>query len=325
LGEREQVILDQMRHAAQQGAELIRRMMAFARKQDLSPISVDPTSLCSSVTSLIAPTLGGTVSVDCDKPQTERYLFVDRSQLELALVNLILNARDAMPKGGTVRVSIDEIEDEHGAIFVRIRVRDEGEGIAPELVDRITEPFFTTKEAGKGTGLGLSMVMGFVQQSGGRFTVESELGRGSTIELLLPSTLQQPTEAVGETRDEGILPESWSVLLVDDDEAVRTVLSEQLRDLGVDVDTAASGQQAIEHMRHSKRDYDLLMTDFAMPGLNGVETIRSAREQWPDIRAILMTGYADDAAIGEMDHVAVLRKPIDPTELRRSLSAQSST
>ena len=324
LGDREQLIIDQMRHAAQQGAELIRRMMAFARKQDLTPISVDPTNLCTSVTSFIAPTLGGTVTVDCEPPQTERYLFVDRTQLELALVNLILNARDAMPKGGTVRVSIDDIEDEHGAIFIRIRVRDEGEGIAPELVDRITEPFFTTKEAGKGTGLGLSMVMGFVQQSGGRFSVESALGQGSTIELLLPSTLQQPTEATGEPSDEGTLPESWSVLLVDDDEAVRTVVSEQLRDLGVEVETAASGQQAIEHMRRSERDYDLLMTDFAMPGLNGVETIRSARKHCPEIRAILMTGYADDAAIGEMDHVAILRKPIDPTELRKSLSSRAT-
>jgi CheY-like chemotaxis protein/anti-sigma regulatory factor (Ser/Thr protein kinase) len=294
-------------------------MMAFARKQDLTPTSVDPTLLCDTVAKLIEPTLGGTVKVDCSPPETERYLFVDKSQLELALVNLILNARDAMPRGGTVGVTIDELEDEHQALFIRIRVSDQGEGIPAELVDRITEPFFTTKDAGKGTGLGLSMVMGFVQQSGGRFRVDSELGQGTTIELLLPSTTQPPAEVVADNEQDDATPESCSVLLVDDDDAVRTVLCEQLRDLGMEVETAASGQQAIEHMKKSKRGFDLLLTDFAMPGLNGIETIRSAREEWPDLRVILMTGYADDAAIGEMDQVAILRKPINPAELRKSL------
>jgi PAS domain S-box-containing protein len=319
MGERDRMIIDQMQHAAEQGAELVRRMMAFARKQDLTPTSVDPTLLCDSVAALIEPTLGGTVTVDCSSPKTERYLFVDKSQLELALVNLILNARDAMPKGGKVCVSIDEVEDEHKALFIRIRVRDDGEGIAPELVDRITEPFFTTKVAGKGTGLGLSMVMGFVQQSGGRFNVESELGQGTTIEMLLPSTIQPPVEAASVEEDDEVPTESCSILLVDDDEAVRTVLCEQLRDLGMEVETAASGQQAIEQMRRNKRGYDLLLTDFAMPGLNGIETIRSARKERPEIRAILMTGYADDAALGEMDQVAILRKPINPAELRKSI------
>ena len=319
LPEREKLIIDQMQHAAQQGAELVRRMMAFARKQDLTPTSVDPTALCDTVNKLIEPTLGGTVTVDCFPPETERYLFVDKSQLELALVNLILNARDAMPNGGTVGVSIDEVEDEHQAMFIRIRVSDEGEGIAPELVDRITEPFFTTKDAGKGTGLGLSMVMGFVQQSGGRFQVDSELGRGTIIELLLPSTMQPPVEIAEQEANDETAPEACSVLLVDDDDAVRTVLSEQLRELGMEVETAASGQQAIEYMKNSKRGFDLLLTDFAMPGLNGIETIRSARKERPEIRAILMTGYAEDAGIAKLDKVAILRKPIDPAELRRSL------
>jgi PAS domain S-box-containing protein len=317
LGERDKLIVDQMHHAAQQGAELVRRMMAFARKQELTPASVDPQSLCHSVTALIAPTLGGTVKVECAPPATDKYLFVDRSQLELALVNLILNARDAMPKGGSVAISIDETEDD----FIRIRVRDEGGGIPAELVDRITEPFFTTKEAGKGTGLGLSMVMGFVEQSGGRFSVESKLRRGTTIELLLPSTSQPPARQMDDQPAADVPVEGRSILLVDDDDAVRTVLSEQLRDLGMEVETASSGRQAIKQLRRNGRAYDLLLTDYAMPGLNGIETIRSVREVRPEIRAILMTGYADDAALDELDEVAVLRKPIDPAALRRSLAS----
>ena len=322
MEERDKIIIDQMHHAAQQGAELVRRMMAFARKQELTPTSVDPQSLCKSVTSLIAPTLGGTVKVECASPATDRFLFADKSQLELALVNLILNARDAMPKGGKVTVSVDELEDEHKVIFIRILVRDEGEGIAPALIDRITEPFFTTKEAGKGTGLGLSMVMGFVQQSGGRFKVESELDRGTTIELLLPSTLQPPAKPLKEQFGQHRPVESRSILLVDDDDAVRTVLCEQLRDLGMEVETASSGHQAIQQVQQSNGGFDLLLTDYAMPGLNGIETIRSVRKMRPDIQAILMTGYADDAAIDQLDHVAVLRKPIDPAALRNSLVAQ---
>jgi PAS domain S-box-containing protein len=323
LEERDRQIIDQMHHAAQQGAELVRRMMAFARKQELTPASVSPESLCSSVTALIAPAMGGTVKVECAPPKTDRFLFVDKSQLELALVNLILNARDAMPKGGKVTVSIDEVEDEHSANFIRILVQDDGEGIAPELINRITEPFFTTKEAGKGTGLGLSMVMGFVQQSGGRFNVESELGRGTTIELLLPSTLQPPAKEADGLPSQHVPVISQSILLVDDDEAVRTVLCEQLRDLGMVVETASSGKQAVQRMRKSGRAFDLLLTDYAMPGLNGIETIRSVRQVRPEIRAILMTGYAEDAAIEELG-VAILRKPIDPAALRKSLSFQAS-
>ena len=270
---------------------------------------------------LIAPTLGGTVTVDWNCPETSSYLFADKSQLELALVNLILNARDAMPNGGTVQVTIDEVRNDQSEPFLRIRVSDHGQGIAPELVDRITEPFFTTKEAGKGTGLGLSMVMGFVQQSGGCFNVETGLGQGTTIELLLPSTAQPPSD-IGVRSDESEFSgEGRSILLVDDDDAVRTVLGEQLRDLGMEVATATSGHEAINLLQNSDRDYDLLMTDFAMPGLNGIETIRSIRKKFPEMRAILMTGYADNESIGELDKVVVIRKPIDMGELKKSLVA----
>ncbi|HEX2727888.1 MAG TPA: response regulator, partial [Beijerinckiaceae bacterium] len=226
LGDRDRLVLDQMRHAAEQGAELVRRMMAFARKQDLSPTSVDPRGLCESVAGLVAPTLGGRVKVEWDCPRSERYLFVDRSQLELALVNLIINARDAMPDGGMVRVSIGEQAcDNDGEPMVRIKVVDEGLGIHGEIIDRVTEPFFTTKEVGKGTGLGLSMVAGFVEQSGGRFTVASDRS-GTSVEMLLPSTDERPRSVpAGELALRAA--NGLTVLLVDDDEAVRTVIAEQ--------------------------------------------------------------------------------------------------
>ncbi|HVF37675.1 MAG TPA: response regulator [Sphingomicrobium sp.] len=320
LGERDQLIVDQMRHAAEQGAELVRRMMAFARKQDLTPASVDSGVLCKSVAGLVESTLGGTVTIDWHCPKSTRYLYVDQSQLELALVNLILNARDAMPGGGEVGVAIDEVSD-GGESFVRIRVSDQGEGIPPELIDKITEPFFTTKEAGKGTGLGLSMVMGFVQQSGGRFHVDSEHGRGTTIELWLPSTSSAPApQRVTVDLHDGEV-DCYSVLLVDDDDAVRTVIGEQLRDLGMTVEAVASGDQAIGRLETDGADFDLLLTDFAMPGMNGIETINVARKQRPDLRVVLMTGYADDQAIaGVRGNVEVLRKPIKVADLKRALA-----
>ena len=327
LGERDKLIVDQMRHAAEQGAELVRRMMAFARKQDLAPTSVDPAQLCQSVAGLVAPTLGGTVTVDWACPDTKSCLFVDQSQMELALVNLILNARDAMPGGGTVEVRIEEIQQDEPLAqgethYLRICVSDHGQGIAPELVDRITEPFFTTKEAGKGTGLGLSMVVGFVQQSGGKLMIDSEQGKGTTVEVLLPST-PQPAAVKPAAKPRGT-PSTLgvkSVLLVDDDLAVRTVLGEQLRDLGVDVEAVGDGASAIDLLKANGADYDLLLSDFAMPGMNGVETILSALKERPQMRTVLLTGYADEDALAAIrESIPVLRKPVDMSELRRALA-----
>ena len=327
LEERDQLIVDQMRHAAEQGAELVRRMMAFARKQELTPTSVDPRSLCNSVAGLVEHALAGTIEVDWSCSDAVENLFVDRPQLELALVNLILNARDAMPGGGRIAITVDAIESSAGdqpdlpaGSYARIRVVDQGEGIPDEIVDRITEPFFTTKESGKGTGLGLSMVAGFVQQSGGKLSVISQPGAGTTVELILPSTRQAaPVEAAKSTER----PQAMStkaVLLVDDDVAVRTVLGEQLREMGFAVDEVGDGGSAIEKLK-GNGGYDVLLTDFAMPGMNGLDTIRSAISQRPSIHALLMTGYADEDAVAvARGTVPVIRKPIDLDELMRRIA-----
>jgi len=330
LSDREQMVVDHMRHAAEQGAELVRRMMAFARKQELSPSSVEPSSLCKAVAGLVEHTLGGTITIEWSCPEGSSNIFVDRSQLELALVNLILNARDAMPDGGRVEVRIEDIgpKDQPAELslgpgdYVRISVRDEGQGIRADLIDRITEPFFTTKEAGKGTGLGLSMVIGFVQQSGGKLQIGSEEGSGSTIEIYLPATTEKPTAATGSNEKAGKLDNLGvrSLLLVDDDDAVRTVLGEQLKEMMIDVVAVADGDSALALLGENGREFDLLLTDFAMPGKNGMETIRLAKECRPKMRSVLMTGYADEELQSAVrDSIPVLRKPINLDELRRAL------
>ena len=324
---RELTVVEQMRHAAEQGAKLVGRMMAFARKQDLTPASVDPVMLCQSVAGLVEHTLGGTVEIDWHCPHSSRNLCVAKSQLELALGNLRLNARDAMPKGGRVSVEIGDYVppkpakgvDPDKQRFLCIRVSDEGKGIPDHHLEKITEPFFTTKEAGKGTGLGLSMVLGFAQQSGGRLDIKSRVGHGSTIELILPAT-DRPVDANKPIPREPGTAKIRTVLLVDDDEAVRIVLCEQLRDLGMEVCAVADGAAAVTLLRDGGQ-FDLLLSDFAMPGLNGADTIQMAKELRPDVRTALMTGYADDESTAAIrDTIPILRKPIDPDELRRVLS-----
>jgi PAS domain S-box-containing protein len=312
IGEREQVVVDQMRHATEQGAELVRRMMAFARQQDLSPSSVDPASLCDSVAGLVNHTLGGTVVVDWQCPDRRLNLFVDRGQLELALMNLIINARDAMPKGGEIKVEIEPAEST--AVrqpALRIRISDQGVGIPQELIARVTEPFFTTKETGRGTGLGLSMVAGFVHQSGGELNIESAVGKGTVIDLILPATEAAATSVdTSRTADFSWLADK-KLLLIDDDDSVRVVLSEQFRDAGGVVDDYASGHDAIAAVKRDPGAYDYILSDFAMPGIDGLETLRTVRKLAPDARIALMTGYADEALLTGDHQIPLIRKPID--------------
>jgi signal transduction histidine kinase len=319
LGDREQKIVDHMRYAAESGAELVRRLMAFARKQELTPTSLDPARLRDTVAGLIEHAVGDRVTVDWRVPETGLQLFVDVAQLELALVNLLINARDAMPDGGTVRVAIEEAGADDGE-FLRIRVEDEGEGIPAELLDRVTEPFFTTKSAGKGTGLGLSMVAGFVQQSGGHFTIDSDPGRGTIIELLLPATRLEPAEdAAGEAEPAADIV-IGSVLVVDDDESVRLILSEQLRDLGLEVSVADDGQHALEVIARGPNRPEFVLTDFSMPGLDGVALLEALKSNWPCIKGAIMTGNPQESLASCDPAIAVIRKPIDPVELKRLLA-----
>jgi signal transduction histidine kinase len=329
FGERERTVLQHMRHAGEKGAALVKRMMAFARKQDLHPVIVAPEDLRRSVLGLVEHTLGGTFDIQWDHGCARHNFLVDEAQLELAVVNLIINARDAMPKGGKIQVRLEDVSAETAADryalekqpYLRLSVEDEGTGIPEHLLDRIVEPFFTTKEVGKGTGLGLSMVAGFAQQSGGKLELRSEVDVGTTVELILPATLQ-PRPAVKGNEDVRAhsAPRRRSVLLVDDDDAVREILGQQLAELNLEVFSAASGAHALEVLAVPDRKIDVLLTDFAMPGLNGIETISRARGLDPDIQTILMTGYADDRLLSHgQGAISVLRKPIDIEALVNAL------
>lgn len=323
---REQTVLQQMRHAAENGAELIRRMMAFARKQDLRPVSTGTGNLCQSVSGLLQHTLGGTFNIDWHCEGATRNFYVDEAQLELALVNLIINARDSMPSGGTIDVHVEDVPIEEATAqglkpgdYLCVKVTDRGVGIPGDMIDRIVEPFFTTKEVGKGTGLGLSMVAGFVQQSGGRLAIGSQPGLGTTIEMYLPATIDSVIEKE-ETNSQDVEKISRSILLVDDDDTVREILKEQLQDMNLDVVAVPDGISALEALEDPASHFDVLLTDFAMPGIDGSETIIRARRIRPEIRTLLMTGYADDSMISEkLGMTPILRKPIDPSVLQKAL------
>ncbi len=322
LGERERKIVEHMRYAAESGAELVRRLMAFARKQELSPSSLAPARLRDTVSGLIAHAMGDRVAVEWRLPETDLQLYVDGAQLELALVNLLINARDAMPDGGTVRVTIEEAAPPGGAKgdFLRIRVEDEGEGIPGELLERVTEPFFTTKSAGKGTGLGLSMVAGFVQQSGGEFAIESESGRGTRIAMVLPATHAEAAgDAAADTEHASDIA-IGSVLVVDDDESVRLILSEQLRDLGLVVSVAEDGRDALEQIERGPERPEFVLTDFSMPRLDGIGLLEAVRGKWPCIKGAIMTGNPQESLASCDPRISIIRKPIDPNELKRLLA-----
>lgn len=312
LGERDQVIIDQMRHAATQGTELVRRMMAFARQQDLSPGSVDPAMLCDSVAGLVHHALGPNLKLNWDCLKGGPNLFADRGQLELALMNLIINARDAMPGGGEISVAIESVKTAPvDKPMLCIRVKDTGTGIPDGILAKVTEPFFTTKNVGKGTGLGLSMVSGFAHQSGGELRIQSTLGTGTTIEMILPATEAAPSEDVGPEQPGLEWIQGKMLLLIDDDDAVRTVLTEQFRDAGGIVEDFASGNAALAAIEQTEQAYDFILSDFAMPGIDGLETLKRLRKLAPGAVTALMTGNADDARLLKDPGVPVFRKPLN--------------
>ncbi|MDE2403082.1 MAG: response regulator [Sphingomonadales bacterium] len=329
LDEPYQRVVEQIGEAAQKGADLVRRMMAFARKQDLKPVHIPVASLCESVSGLVEHALGGIVTLHWTCDIKGLAIHADRSLLELALVNLIINARDAMPAGGSVHLTVLEVPPtERSRLqldcgdYVQIEVRDEGTGMDAHLLERIVEPFFTTKAIGKGTGLGLSMVAGFVQQSGGRLEIDSKPGQGTTVRLTMCAS-ERSEEAEAQVAAPGYAPPLVvrSVLLVDDDPLVRNLLAEQLRHLGVSVTEADSGSSALARLQAPDFAVDLLLSDFAMPGLNGLQTAARARALRPDLACVLMTGHIHEMEADVEPDIRVLRKPVPIQELEQLIQA----
>jgi len=326
LGERERAILDQMREAAQQGVEFVRRLMAFARKQALTPTLVDANDLVRSVAGIAEHTMGKAIRIDWQLAATERRLYADPSQLSLALVNLLINARDAMAGGGTIVVAIDEPAQEDGTPEqLRIVVRDEGSGIPAEIVDKVTEPFFTTKPMGEGTGLGLSMVAGFVEQSGGTLRIESRPGEGTAIEIILPAALKSDAGA-GEVASELTETNGARVLLVDDEETVRLIVSEMLSDTGIAVETAGDGREAMARLREDGQAFDLILTDLAMPRMNGAQLLKAMRDEGISVPAAVMTGNPDATLLAQLPQsVPVLAKPLNMQAVRELVCSRGAS
>jgi CheY-like chemotaxis protein len=306
------------RHAAEQGAELVGRLLAFARRQKLQPGPIDLGRLSASVTELLAPTLGGLVRLEWQSQDGVWPVYADSAQLELALMNLIINARDAMPEGGTVVLASRNAEARAGNMlklapgdYVVLTVEDSGSGIAPVLLAQVTEPFFTTKEIGKGTGLGLSMVYGFVSQSGGGMRIDSTVGEGTMVELWLPRAADSPAAAPPAAAAERLATSRpLRILLVDDHDAVRETTEAILRDLGHQVETACDGPAMLRKLADAPSACDLIITDYAMPLMSGCEMLKQARGILPAVPAILISGYADDQALADAPAgVTILRKP----------------
>jgi PAS domain S-box-containing protein len=318
------------RRAAEQGAALVARLLAFARKQKLEPASIDLGAFSTAVTQLLEHTLGGLVMLEWhmdDEPLWHPY--ADAGQLELALVNLAINARDAMPEGGTIRVRCRNARGGHNGLadgeYVVLAVSDTGVGISPNDLERVTEPFFTTKAQGKGTGLGLSMVYGFARQSGGMVKIESRLGQGTTVEIWLPRAAELPQAAVEKPLVQAKASSAHSdgtqhILLIDDHDGVRLTTVTLLEELGYRVTALPDGVQAVELSDEELEAVDMLISDYAMPLMSGSEVIRKLRAKKSTLPAIIITGHAD-AISNVPESVRVLNKPFTLTQLQEAIAA----
>ena len=291
-------LIDGAMQGAERGATLTKRMLAFARRQELRPETLDVATLFGSMEEMLRRTLGPSIDITTVFGEGLPSIRVDPNQLELALLNLALNARDAMPLGGRLAVVARRMAAQAGpqglqpGEYVCIAVRDSGAGMDESTLKRATEPFFTTKGAGKGTGLGLSMVDGLAAQSGGAMRILSRVGEGTTVELWLPVSERAVAEA--EQRTAAPLGDGshWRVLIVDDDQLISMATAAMLEDLGHLVVEASSGQSALELLRGGT-EVDLVITDHAMPGMTGTELARQIKAHWPGLPVILATGYAD--------------------------------
>ncbi len=311
-------VLDSVRRAAQRGGELTKRLLTVARRQSLNPEPIDLAAWTrDGAGELLARTLRGDISVEVKIPGGLPAIEVDAAELELALLNLAVNARDAMPRGGTLTLAADIVEvdaitdpDELCGEFIRLSVRDTGLGMSREVQAKVFEPFFTTKEVGKGTGLGLAQVYGFARQSGGGVRLRSAPGLGTTVSLLLPmAKTAAPVSKAEADRSGETAARPACVLVCEDDEDVAALVVDMLTQLGhvpTRVSTAAAALGALA----DGRDIDLLFTDVLMPGgMDGLALAREATRRRPGLPVLLTTGYTGGGAAAEPIGVPVLRKP----------------
>ena len=319
--------LEQIGAAVLRASELTKQLLAFSRKQALSPKATNLTDLVSSTGKLLQRALGAQIEIEAVLADDLWMVNIDRAQLETALINLAVNARDAMPQGGkllieTCNITWGERDSNRPAElspgdYAMLAVTDSGTGMPPETLAKVFEPFFTTKEVGKGTGLGLSMVYGFIKQSNGHITIHSTVGRGTTFKLYLPR--QDGTEDVAAPKNPTLPRGTERVLVVEDEPQVRTSVVQQLQSLGYIVSQAGDGAAGVAACETASQPFDLLLTDVLMPGtLNGRGLADEVARRYPTTRITFMSGYTDDAIVhgGVLDPgVLLLVKPFRKSEL----------
>jgi signal transduction histidine kinase/ActR/RegA family two-component response regulator len=325
-------LMDGMIQAAQRGASLTRQLLAFSRRQKLRPESLDIAAQIGGMRELLDRSLRGDVHVEFDFPNSLWPVEVDPGELELVILNLAVNARDAMPSGGTIIVRGENVpnwtDEQVVGDYVRLSVVDTGVGMSPEIVSRVFEPFFTTKDVGKGSGLGLAQVHGFATQSKGTVRIQSKVGRGTSIELYLPRSFDIPSKErhlIDLTRVRPKKSSQGRTLLVEDDDEVAALVAEMLSQLGYDVTRAASAAAALGALADG-RSVDVVFSDIMMPGgMNGVELALEIKRRRSDIPVLLTSGYAEAAAHeAEAADIQILAKPYHIDELAAALNAAKS-
>ncbi|MGO4706243.1 response regulator [Microvirga sp. 2MCAF38] len=316
-------LLNNAIYAAERGASLTQRLLSFSHQRDMSLRNVDVNEVVVGMTDLLTRTLGGMVKIERNLTGGLFPARVDPDQLELAILNLCINARDAMPEGGTITLSTrsasvkdGEIADLSEGDYVVVSVADTGAGIPPDVLLRVFEPFFTTKEVGKGTGLGLAMVYGLAQQSGGVVTIDSTIGSGTSVELYLSRASARADRGAEENAPIDFRAPKSHILLVDDNAQVRAVTAAYLNEMGHHVIEASGGAAALQIVASSSR-IDLIVADFAMPEMTGLELADHARAHRPSLGVLLVTGYADPDKMPE--GYPILTKPFSREDLAARL------
>jgi len=309
--------LREIQRAAERSRELTSRLLAFARKHPVEQRVFDPNAVIRELERLLSRIVGEDIAMTTSL-RTSHNVRMDPHQLEQLLVNLVTNARDAMPSGGAVSIETTDLElvraerELPAGSYVRIVVRDTGVGIAPAVLEHVFEPFFTTKEAGKGTGLGLAQCYGIARQAGGSIRIESKPGAGTSVLLDVPASADHMSARSSAHRVEGRGDEA--VLLVEDESQIRALVGRQLRDHGYRVLEARNGDEALALAAAHHAEIDLLVTDMVMPGMNGLELARRLTALRPALHVLVMSGYADQFAT-ERPPYRVLAKPFRSDEL----------
>ena len=326
----------EIERAAYRGSALSQQLLAFGRRAHLNPSTESVTTILEEFRDMLARVIPENIEVAVVLPPAPLYVYIDRNQLDNALLNLSINARDAMPDGGVLTfsaravgsddlVGFDPAEPLPPGDYVALAVRDTGVGMSGDLVEKVVEPFFTTKPVGEGSGLGLSMVQGYARQSGGAMRIESAPGTGTTITLMLPAA-KRPPKTADRPAPEARETRGCTVLLAEDNPAVQNVLQQQLRSFGHEVVVASDAAEAIARL-DGGLEPDLLISDLVMPGpVRGTDLIRIASERLPDLRVIVLSGYHRETS-GESASlpasVTWLQKPVTMSHLRSAIASST--